>query len=200
MMPLSMANQGEPNIIKKVGGKDDVRSFLEKLGFVVGGTVTVISETNGNLIVNVKDSRVAIGKEMANKIMVQCKSGWCEYNMKEGEKEMTLKDVSCGQTVKVTKLTGEGPVKRRIMDMGITKGVEIYVRKVAPLGDPIEVTVRGYELSIRKADAQMIEVAQGVFFYIMVSENEQKIVKLTKDRKTNINQEDRNVFENCISR
>ena len=199
MMPLSMANQGKPNIIKKVGGKDDVRSFLEKLGFVVGGTVTVISETNGNLIVNVKDSRVAIGKEMANKIMVQCKSGWREYNMKEGEKEMTLKDVACGQTVKVTKLTGEGPVKRRIMDMGITKGVEIYVRKVAPLGDPIEVTVRGYELSIRKADAQMIEVAQGVF-YIMVSENEQKIVKLTKDRKTNINQEDRNVFENCISR
>lgn len=200
MMPLSMANQGEPNIIKKVGGKDDVRSFLEKLGFVVGGTVTVISETNGNLIVNVKDSRVAIGKEMANKIMVQCKSGWREYNMKEGEKEMTLKDVACGQTVKVTKLTGEGPVKRRIMDMGITKGVEIYVRKVAPLGDPIEVTVRGYELSIRKADAQMIEVAQGVFFYIMVSENERKIVRLTKDRKTNINQEDRNVFENCISR
>lgn len=200
MMPLSMANQGEPNIIKKVGGKDDVRSFLEKLGFVVGGTVTVISETNGNLIVNVKDSRVAIGKEMANKIMVQCKSGWREYNMKEGEKEMTLKDVACGQTVKVTKLTGEGPVKRRIMDMGITKGVEIYVRKVAPLGDPIEVTVRGYELSIRKADAQMIEVAQGVFFYIMVSKNERKIVRLTKDRKTNINQEDRNVFENCISR
>lgn len=200
MMPLSMANQGEPNIIKKVRGKDDVRSFLEKLGFVVGGTVTVISETNGNLIVNVKDSRVAIGKEMANKIMVQCKSGWREYNMKEGEKEMTLKDVACGQTVKVTKLTGEGPVKRRIMDMGITKGVEIYVRKVAPLGDPIEVTVRGYELSIRKADAQMIEVAQGVFFYIMVSINEQKIVGLTKDRKTNINQEDRNVFENCISR
>ena len=90
---------------------------------------------------------------------------------------MTLKDVACGQTVKVTKLTGEGPVKRRIMDMGITKGVEIYVRKVAPLGDPIEVTVRGYELSIRKADAQMIEVAEGVF-YIMVSENEQKIVRL----------------------
>mgnify|MGYP002241667661 FL=1 len=63
----------------------------------------------------------------------------------------TLKDVSIGQTVKVKKLTGEGPVKRRIMDMGITKGVEIYVRKVAPLGDPVEVTVRGYELSLRKA-------------------------------------------------
>ena len=70
----------------------------------------------------------------------------------------TLRDVTCGQTVKVTKLKGEGPVKRRIMDMGITKGVEVYVRKVAPLGDPVEVTVRGYELSLRKADAEMIAV------------------------------------------
>ena len=70
----------------------------------------------------------------------------------------TLKDIACGQSVKVKKITGEGPIKRRIMDMGITKGVEIYVRKVAPLGDPIEITVRGYELSLRKADAQMIEV------------------------------------------
>lgn len=70
----------------------------------------------------------------------------------------TLREAACGQTVKVTKLTGEGPVKRRIMDMGITKGVDIYVRKVAPLGDPVEVTVRGYELSLRKADAKMIEV------------------------------------------
>ena len=68
----------------------------------------------------------------------------------------TLKNVACGQTVKVTKLTGDGPVKRRIMDMGITKGVDVFVRKVAPLGDPIEVTVRGYELSIRKADAEII--------------------------------------------
>lgn len=70
----------------------------------------------------------------------------------------TLKDANIGQTVKVKKLNGEGAVKRRIMDMGITKGVEIYIRKVAPLGDPIEVTVRGYELSLRKADAEMIEV------------------------------------------
>ena len=75
---------------------------------------------------------------------------------------MTLRDVSVGQTVKVTRLNGDGPVKRRIMDMGITKGVEVYVRKVAPLGDPVEITVRGYELSLRKADAEMIEV--GSFF------------------------------------
>ncbi len=70
----------------------------------------------------------------------------------------TLRQVKIGDTVKVVKLHGEGAVKRRIMDMGITKGVSVYVRKVAPLGDPVEVTVRGYELSLRKADADMIEV------------------------------------------
>ena len=71
---------------------------------------------------------------------------------------MTLKEVNVGRTVNVLKILGEGPIKRRIMDMGITKGAEVTVRKVAPLGDPIELTVRGYELSIRKEDAQMIEV------------------------------------------
>ena len=70
----------------------------------------------------------------------------------------TLKQAKIGDTVKVVKLHGEGAIKRRIMDMGITRGVEIYVRKVAPLGDPIEITVRGYELSLRKADAESIEV------------------------------------------
>ncbi len=70
----------------------------------------------------------------------------------------TLKEISCGNTVTVAGLTGDGPVKRRIMDMGITKGAEVFVRKVAPLGDPVEITVRGYELSLRKADAEMILV------------------------------------------
>ena len=70
----------------------------------------------------------------------------------------TLKDVKIGQTAKIVKLHGEGAIKRRIMDMGITKGIEVRVRKVAPLGDPMELTVRGYELSLRKADAEMIEV------------------------------------------
>ena len=70
----------------------------------------------------------------------------------------TLKEIPCGESVKVTKLTGEGAVKRRIMDMGITKGIDIFVRKTAPLGDPVEVAVRGYELSLRKADAEMILV------------------------------------------
>ena len=70
----------------------------------------------------------------------------------------TLKEIPCGQTVVVEKITGEGPIKRRIMDMGITRGIEIFVRKVAPLGDPVEITLRGYELSIRKTDAEMIMV------------------------------------------
>ena len=70
----------------------------------------------------------------------------------------TLRNVKCGQSVRVVKLHGEGAVKRRIMDMGITKGTDVYVRKVAPFGDPVVVTVRGYELSLRKADAEMIEI------------------------------------------
>ena len=70
----------------------------------------------------------------------------------------TLKDVKCGQTVRVKKIQGEGPVRRRIMDMGITKGSEIYVRKVAPLGDPVEINIRGYELTLRKFDAEMVIV------------------------------------------
>ncbi len=70
----------------------------------------------------------------------------------------TLKETKIGETVRVVKLHGEGALKRRVMDMGITKGVDVYVRKVAPLGDPIEISVRGYELSLRKADAEMIEI------------------------------------------
>lgn len=82
-----------------------------------------------------------------------------QFYGKEWAKSMaTLKSAKPGQTVKVTRIGGEGAIKRRIMDMGITKGVEIYVRKVAPLGDPVEITVRGYELSLRKADADSIEV------------------------------------------
>ena len=81
----------------------------------------------------------------------------------------TLKEVKCKSTVTVVKCHGEGAVKRRIMDMGITKGTEVYVRKVAPLGDPVEVNVRGYELSLRKADAEMIEVQEKLLFFKRMS-------------------------------
>lgn len=72
----------------------------------------------------------------------------------------TLKDAGVGETVTVTKITGEGATKRRIMDMGITRGASLYIRKVAPLGDPVEITVRGYELTVRKADAEMVQLAE----------------------------------------
>ena len=123
MMPLTMTKAGETVTIRRISGKDEVRLHLAELGFVVGSEVTVVNEIAGNLIVQVKQSRLALDK-----------------------------------TATVARLHGEGPVKRRIMDMGITKGVQIYVRKVAPLGDPMELTVRNYELSVRKADAEMIEV------------------------------------------
>ena len=84
--------------------------------------------------------------------------GWFYVAEKEAELMATLKDAKIGATVKVKKIHGEGAIKRRIMDMGLTKGVEVYVRKVAPLGDPIEINVRGYELSLRKADCENIEV------------------------------------------
>ena len=86
--------------------------------------------------------------------------GFGEYEKLDRDEEnmRTLKEIKCGETVKVVKLNGVGAIKRRIMDMGITKGTEVYVRKVAPFGDPLEVTVRGYELSLRKADAELIEV------------------------------------------
>ena len=81
-----------------------------------------------------------------------------QTHKKEGSRRKNLKEAKIGETVRVVKIHGEGAIKRRIMDMGLTKGVEVYIRKVAPLGDPIEVTVRGYELSLRKADAGQIEV------------------------------------------
>ena len=89
-----------------------------------------------------------------------CKPRTCkqDHDLKEEVKLKTLRDAKIGETVVVAKIHGTGGVKRRIMDMGITKNVEIYVRKVAPLGDPMELTVRGYELSLRKADAEMIEI------------------------------------------
>ena len=83
---------------------------------------------------------------------------YLKYFSRRRTSTKTLTDAKVGDTVRVVKLHGEGAVKRRIMDMGLTKGVEVHIRKVAPLGDPVEVTVRGYELSIRKADAEMIEI------------------------------------------
>ena len=164
-MPLTMASIGETNTIRKVGGNEETKRFLENLGFVAGAEITVVSAIGGNVIVNIKDSRVAINQDMARHIMVlmdMLPKGDIAINKHDKEKKgdiaMTLGDAAVGSTVVVTKITGDGAYKRRIMDMGITKGSELYIRKVAPLGDPVEITVRGYELSVRKNDAQCVEV------------------------------------------
>ena len=132
-MSLILSKVGEEVTIKKITGNAETKKFLNSLGFIIGEGITIVSDLGGNLIVNIIKSHI-------NVIMT------------------TLKDVKCGQTVRVKKIQGEGPVRRRIMDMGITKGSEIYVRKVAPLGDPVEINIRGYELTLRKFDAEMVIV------------------------------------------
>ena len=123
MMPLTFADNDAVNIIRRVGGSPEVKKHLENLGFVVGGNVQVISRLGGNVIVNVKESRIAISEEMARKIMI-----WpfliTSYVFKQlgGNRMKTLREVSIGSTVKVVKIHGEGAVRRRIMDMNY----EIY--------------------------------------------------------------------------
>ena len=178
MTPLAMARVGDTNIIRKITGRDEVRQRLAELGFVVGEAVTVVNELGGQHgpVRQGQPRRAGQGHGHAD--------SWCEALARrgdaagiglslgvaafrrrgagldrKGEGEMrTLRDVKIGQTAKIKRLHGEGAIKRRIMDMGLTKGTEVYVRKVAPLGDPMELTVRGYELSVRKGDAEMIEV------------------------------------------
>ena len=150
-MPLTMAKPGDTVTIRKITGKDEVRRHLAELGFVVGETVTVINVLGGNLILQVKDSRIALVRSGPG---IAGPGG----NIRGGILMKTLKDLNVGQQAVVVRLHGEGPVRRRIMDMGLTKGTQVYLRKVAPLGDPLELTVRNYELSIRKADAAMVEI------------------------------------------
>ena len=149
-MPLTVADTGEEYVIKRIGGKPEVKQHLENLGFVVGGVVSVINTMSGNVIVKVKESDShQPGNGAENYGLTRKKGG---IGMK------TLKQAKVGETVTVVKLHGEGAVKRRIMDMGITKGAQIRVDKVAPLGDPVDLTVRGYHLSLRKSDLDKIEV------------------------------------------
>lgn len=153
-MALALMSIGEKRTVQSLRGKDETLRHLQDLGFAPGAEVECVGETPGGMILIVKGDSYRIGQRAC------VQDHGCLTRTAEGRrnKMQTLKDVAVGKTVSVVKLHGEGAVKRRIMDMGITKGTQVFVRKVAPLGDPVEVTVRGYELSLRKADAQMIEV------------------------------------------
>ncbi len=172
MSSLIFANLGEEYIVKKIDGTQQAKAHLSALGFTAGATVKVVSALAGNFIVTVRDSRVALTKELAQSVLVKPLKkakkplGFSFFHKKESVepapqaegRTKTLKDAAIGEVVIVKKLYGEGAIKRRIMDMGITKGTQLVIRKVAPLGDPIEINVRGYELSLRKEDAEKIEV------------------------------------------
>ena len=156
-IPLAMVSGGETVKVLSIRGKDEVQRFLRNLGFIEGAEVTVISERKRHRQCERHPGR---GKQIhGSPCRHRINSIFCEAGNQGRIHMRTLKQVKCGETVSVVKLTGEGALKRRIMDMGITKGTEIYVRKVAPLGDPVEVNVRGYELSIRKSEAENIQVA-----------------------------------------
>ena len=123
---------------------------LSNLGLAAGETIEVVTKTKNSAIIIVKGSRLAFDASILDKIDLA--------PAEEDQKKIPLSELPVGHSAIVTDIFSANETKRRLMDMGITKGVEIYVRKVAPLGDPVEVTVRGYELSLRKADAEMIVV------------------------------------------
>ena len=146
-MPLTLMDVGVETTVKAIRGKDQTRKFLQNLGFGRHGYGCVVSRR--------KCDRVRKGRARCNFRA----DGVAYHGLNRGYTTMSnLRKTPVGATVTVRKIEGEGATRRRIMDMGITRGAEIYVRKVAPLGDPVEITVRGYELSLRKADAEMIQV------------------------------------------
>lgn len=154
-MSLTMVNIGEQKIIKEIRAKESVKRHLQNLGFIAGEKIEVISENNSGIILMIKGSKIALNKGMANK---NYSSIVAQFNWEEMFMSKTLKDLKPGQKGVVLNLGKKGPVRKRLMDMGITPGVDVEVVKVAPLGDPIEVNLRGYELSLRKDEAEHINL------------------------------------------
>ena len=157
MVLSEVRNNGIYHVRQLHDGAGDIIVTSENLGFVPGEQIICIAyrrQTHRER--KVLALRFLLARKAHHGIAV------CHFQlsekMKRGGIVKTLREVKSGETVTVVKLNGEGAVKRRIMDMGITKGCSVYIRKVAPLGDPVEITVRGYELSVRKEDAQMVEV------------------------------------------
>ena len=149
-MILQNAKVGIPYTIVSVDLPDDSARHLSDLGLKVGASVKVVSKTPTSAIVMLKSSRLAFDQSILSQIDVTEEEG--------ALLSLPLSELKVGDYAYVDSIYAVNEAKRRLMDMGITKGTEVYIRKVAPLGDPVEVTVRGYELSLRKADADMIEI------------------------------------------
>ena len=149
-MNMQTLQIGQIYLVKDILLQEDVRKHLNHLGLKIGQEIRIISKTKDNAIIQVKASRLALDQSVLNSLVLEEKS--------EQGRSLALSDLPIGSSAKVIEICATGALRRRLMDMGITKGVSVFIRKIAPLGDPIEITVRGYELSIRKSDADIIQI------------------------------------------
>lgn len=137
--------------IEKIQTSDSVKKHLQNLGVIIGSKIVVINRSGNNSILLLKNNRIAVTRELLSQIIVK-KSEFSE------ESWTSLDQLTTGESGVVVAIHGKGAVKRRLMDMGVTKNVRVTVRKLAPLGDPLEITLRGYELTLRKEEASLILV------------------------------------------
>jgi DtxR family Mn-dependent transcriptional regulator len=157
--PLARVKTGKPFQVVRVYGDDVLRAYLKESGIFAGGRGRIVAANDaGNILIETsQDHQITLTQAVANQIFVRESQVHKENSMME--ERLTLDQLSEGQTAKVKKVNGEGAIRQRLMDMGLTSGTEITMVKPSPLGDPVEYTVRGYNLSLRKAEAKLIEVA-----------------------------------------
>ncbi|EHC01896.1 ferrous iron transport protein A [Streptococcus suis] len=148
-MKLQNLQVGQSYLVKDCLTQDDIRKHLANLGLKVGEEIRIISKTKTNAIFQVKASRLALDREIIESLVLIEKSATEIINLSEAP---------IGSSVRVMDIYATGALRRRLMDMGLTKNTQLFLKKVAPLGDPIEITLRGYELTLRKSEAQMIGV------------------------------------------
>lgn len=151
MLTLAEAKLNKVYLIEEIQTEESAKKHLNNLGLVPGGKVVLVNQSNENGIVLLRNSRIAINLSILKQIVLT------EKKTKE-ENWVSLEQLSVGEKAQVVGIHGKGAIKRRLMDMGLTKGVEVLVRKMAPLGDPIEINVRGYELTLRRSEAELVLV------------------------------------------
>lgn len=151
MQTLAQAKQNLVYQVANICTDEKVKRHLQNLGVVTGSKVVVVTLSGDNAILLVKSHRVAVSREILNQIFIQ-------KNQSSAESWTSLDQLKAGEKGTMVAIHGQGAVKRRLMDMGLTRNVQIVIRKLAPLGDPIELTVRGYELTLRKTEAELILV------------------------------------------
>lgn len=151
MLTLAKAEHSKVYVVEDIQAEEATKKHLNNLGLVPGATVVLINGSGENSIVLLHNSRIAMNKSILDHITISEKEDSTEH-------WISLDQLSAGETAQVVGVHGQGAIKRRLMDMGITKGVTILIRKRAPLGDPIEINLRGYELTLRKSEAELVLV------------------------------------------